>query len=130
MHVQRLLCHQRSTATTPRQGGKLPWFIDQNYNNELMQKQNYIMDEFGCTTVAYQPPSLGVVLQRGRGVRGSSPGNFFHLRWLNPLKFNSQAARFMPLSDRKTKGTITLKYCAVHKRFTPHSYWEVIRWAK
>ena len=55
---------------------------------------------------------------------------FFHLRWLNPLKFNSQAARFMPLSDRKTKGTITLKYCAVHKRFTPHSYWEVVRWAK
>ena len=55
---------------------------------------------------------------------------FFHLRWLNPLKFNSQAARFMPLSDRETKGTITLKYCAVHKRFTPHSYWEVIRWAK
>ena len=36
----------------------------------------------------------------------------------------------MPLSDRKTKGTIALNYCAVHKQFTPHSYWEVIRWAK
>ena len=44
----------------------------------------------------------------------------------NPLKFNSQAAWVTV----KTKGTITLKYYAVHKRFTPHSYWKVIRWAK
>ena len=26
------------------------------------------------------------------------------------------------------KGTVTLKHCAVHKQFTTHSHWEVIRW--
>ena len=44
-------------------------------------------------SVAYQPPSLGVVLQGGRGC---SPGNFFSFKVAEPLKFNSLAARFMP----------------------------------
>ena len=61
--------------------------------------------------------------QTKAGVRGSSPGNFFQLRWLNPLKFNSQAARYA----NKTKGTVTLKHCVVIKQLTTHSYWEAIR---
>ena len=64
------------------------------------------------------------------GGPGVLPREFFSFKAAEPLNFNSQAARLMPLSDHKTKGTITLKYSAVHKRFTPHSYWEVIRWAK
>ena len=31
---------------------------------------------------------------------------------------------------KQTKGTVTLKHCAVHKQFITHSYWEVIRWTK
>ena len=77
-------------------------------------------------SVAYQPPSLVVVLGRGRGSGGPVPENFFHLRWLNPLKFNPQAARLWYAN--KTKGRITLKHCAVLKQFTTHSYWEVTRW--
>ena len=45
-------------------------------------------------SVAYQPPSLGVVLGWGRGSGGPPPGKFFHLRWLNPRNFDSQAARY------------------------------------
>ena len=37
-------------------------------------------------SVAYQPPSLGVVLRRGRGVRGSSLGNFFLFKVAEPPK--------------------------------------------
>ena len=40
----------------------------------------------GLPAVAYQPPSLGVVLRGGRGVRGSSPGNFFSFKVAEPPK--------------------------------------------
>ena len=36
--------------------------------------------------VAYQPPSLGVVLGRRWGVRGSSPGKFFSFKVAQPPK--------------------------------------------
>ena len=40
-----------------------------------------------------------------------------YLKVAQPLKCNSQAARFMSTSyASKTKGTITLKHCAVHKQ--------------
>ena len=61
-------------------------------------------------TVVYQPTSLGVVLGWGRGSGGPPPGKFFHLRWLNPKIWFSGSQVW-----NKTKGTVTLKHCAVHK---------------
>ena len=52
------------------------------------------------------------------GGSGVLPRKFFHLRWLNPLKFNSEAARLMLYYANKTKGTITLKHGVIHKHHT------------
>ena len=64
-------------------------------------------------------PSLGIVLRGGRGVRGSSPRNFFHLRWLNPLKLNYQAARFMPTVEYICKQN--QRYDSVQSTFGPQT---------
>ena len=60
------------------------------------------------------------------GVRGSSPGKIFSFKVALPPKIWFSGSQVW----NKTKGTVTLKHCAVHKQFITHSYWEVIRWTK
>ena len=83
---------------------------------------NFIFTQSGCLLTAPKRKKLKIPNFIFLTKWGGCPP----LRWLNPLKFNPQAARLWYAN--KTKGTITLKHCAVLEQFTTHSYWEVIRW--